>query len=256
MKGQTAMRLRDKVALISGAASGMGRASADAFAREGARVVVADILDDDGTAAVEEIKAAGGQAHYLHLDVTDEGSWSTAIDEVLDLFGRLDVLVNNAGISGTFDPDLSSTRFFDQLMLVNAKGVFLGIKHSAAAMARTGGGSVVNLSSISASVGQLGVHLGYGASKAAVKSMTTTAAVHYADAGIRVNAVAPGILPPMRTSRGSADPHWRAKQLDGVPMKRAGEVREVADVVLFLASDEASYVTGVEVLVDGGLTAL
>ncbi|OXM66342.1 MULTISPECIES: SDR family NAD(P)-dependent oxidoreductase [Amycolatopsis] len=250
------MRLRDKTALITGASSGMGRATATTFAREGAAVVVADINDDDGTTVVKEIQAGGGRARYLHLDVTDEGSWTTAIDEVLAEFGRLDVLVNNAGISGTFDPDLTSTAFFDQLMLVNAKGVFLGIKHGAAAMARTGGGSIVNLSSISASIGQLGVHLGYGASKAAVKSMTRTASVHYADDGIRVNAVAPGMLPPMRTSRGSADPVWRARQLDGVPMKRAGEVREVADVVLFLASDEASYVTGVEILVDGGLTAV
>jgi NAD(P)-dependent dehydrogenase (short-subunit alcohol dehydrogenase family) len=166
------------------------------------------------------------------------------------------VLVNSAGISGSFDPDLTSTSFFDQLMLVNAKGVFLGIKHASAAMARRGGGSIVNLSSISASIGQLGIHLGYGASKAAVTSMTRTAAVQHAADGIRVNAVAPGMLPPMRTSRGSADPAWRAKQIDGVPMKRAGEVQEVADVVVFLASDEASYVTGVELLVDGGLTAV
>ncbi|PXY18877.1 SDR family NAD(P)-dependent oxidoreductase [Prauserella muralis] len=250
------MRLHDKIALITGASSGMGHATAATFAREGATVVVADINDDDGTAAVKEIRAAGGQARYLHLDVTDEGAWIAGIDEVLAEFGRLDVLVNNAGISGTFDPDRTSTAFFDQLMLVNAKGVFLGIKHGAAAMARSGGGSIVNLSSISASIGQLGVHLGYGASKAAVKSMTRTASVQYADDGIRVNAVAPGMLPPMRTSRGSADPVWRAKQLDGVPMRRAGEVREVADVVLFLASDEASYVTGVEILVDGGLTAV
>ncbi|MFH8812963.1 SDR family NAD(P)-dependent oxidoreductase [Streptomyces hygroscopicus] len=250
------MRLPDKVALITGAASGMGRATAEAFCREGATVVIADIADEDGASAVDGIRAAGGQARYLHLDVTDESSWTAAIEAVLAEFGRLDILVNNAGISGTFDPDLSSTRFFDQLMRVNAKGVFLGIKHGAAAMARSGGGSIVNLSSISASIGQIGVHLGYGASKAAVKSMTTTAAVHYADAGIRVNAVAPGMLPAMRTSRGSADPVWRAKQIDGVPMKRAGEVREVADTVLFLASEEASYITGVEILVDGGLTAV
>ncbi|MFC9220295.1 SDR family NAD(P)-dependent oxidoreductase [Streptomyces hygroscopicus] len=250
------MRLPDKVALITGAASGMGRATAEAFCREGATVVIADIADEDGASAVEGIRAAGGQARYLHLDVTDESSWTAAIEAVLAESGRLDILVNNAGISGTFDPDLTSTRFFDQLMRVNAKGVFLGIKHGAAAMARSGGGSIVNLSSISASIGQIGVHLGYGASKAAVKSMTTTAAVHYADAGIRVNAVAPGMLPAMRTSRGSADPVWRAKQIDGVPMKRAGEVREVADAVLFLASEEASYITGVEILVDGGLTAV
>ncbi|MDN3058218.1 glucose 1-dehydrogenase [Streptomyces sp. SRF1] len=250
------MRLPDKVALITGAASGMGRATAEAFCREGATVVIADIADEDGASAVDGIRAAGGQARYLHLDVTDESSWTAAIEAVLAESGRLDILVNNAGISGTFDPDLTSTRFFDQLMRVNAKGVFLGIKHGAAAMARSGGGSIVNLSSISASIGQIGVHLGYGASKAAVKSMTTTAAVHYADAGIRVNAVAPGMLPAMRTSRGSADPVWRAKQIDGVPMKRAGEVREVADAVLFLAGEEASYITGVEILVDGGLTAV
>jgi NAD(P)-dependent dehydrogenase (short-subunit alcohol dehydrogenase family) len=250
------MRLRDKVALISGAANGMGRATAATFAREGATVVAADIDDDSGTAAVEEIHAAGGQARYLHLDVTDESSWSAVIDEVLDRFGRLDVLVNNAGISGTFDPDLTSTGFYDQLMLVNAKGVFLGIKHGAAAMARSGGGAIVNLTSVSASIGQPGVHMGYSASKAAVKAMTTTAAVHHAERGIRVNAVAPGLLPPMRTSRGSADPAWREAQIGGVPMKRAGEAREVADVVLFLASDESSYVTGVEVLVDGGLTSV
>jgi NAD(P)-dependent dehydrogenase (short-subunit alcohol dehydrogenase family) len=250
------MRLRDKVALISGAANGMGRATAARFAREGATVVAADIDDDSGAAAVEEIHAAGGQAHYLHLDVTDESSWSAVIDEVIDSFGRLDVLVNNAGISGTFDPDLTSTDFYDRLMLVNAKGAFLGIKHGAAAMARSGGGAIVNLTSVSASIGQPGVHMGYSASKAAIKAMTTTAAVQHAERGIRVNAVAPGLLPPMVTSRGSADPAWRAVQIGGVPMKRGGEVREVADVVLFLASDESSYVTGVEILVDGGLTSV
>jgi NAD(P)-dependent dehydrogenase (short-subunit alcohol dehydrogenase family) len=250
------MRLADKVALITGAAGGMGRATAETFSREGATVVVADIADEDGLRAAKEINAGGGTARYVHLDVTDEASWTAAIEETLDQYDRLDVLVNNAGISGTFDPDLTSTEFFDQLMLVNARGVFLGIKHGVAAMKHTGGGSIVNLSSISARIGQLGVHLGYGASKAAVKAMTTTAAVHYAGDGIRVNAVAPGMLPPMRTSRGSADPVWRAKQIDAVPMKRAGEVHEVADAVLFLASDESSYITGTELMVDGGLTAV
>jgi NAD(P)-dependent dehydrogenase (short-subunit alcohol dehydrogenase family) len=250
------MRLADKVALITGAAGGMGRATADTFIREGATVVVADIDDEAGNQVAEKINAADGAAHYVHLDVTDEASWTAAIEETLSRYTRLDVLVNNAGISGTFDPDLTSTEFFDQLMLVNARGVFLGIKHGVAAMKHSGGGSIVNLSSISAHIGQLGVHLGYGASKAAVKAMTTTAAVHYAGDGIRVNAVAPGMLPPMRTSRGSADPVWRAKQIDTVPLKRAGEVDEVADAVLFLASDESSYVTGTEIMVDGGLTAV
>lgn len=250
------MRMTGKIVLITGAANGMGRATAATLSREGAAVVLADIDDENGRRAAESIRASGGTADYLTLDVTDEDSWRTAIDTTVSRHGRLDVLVNNAGISGTFDPDLSSTDFYDRLMSVNARSAFLGIKHGAAAMKPTGGGSIVNLSSISASIGQLGVHIGYGASKAAVKSMTVTGAVHYAADGIRVNAVAPGMLPPMQTSRGSADPVWRAKQVEGVPMRRTGEVHEVADVVLFLASDESSYVTGVEILVDGGLTAV
>lgn len=250
------MRLAGKIALITGAANGMGCATAETFSREGAVVVIADVDDSVGTRVAERIDAAGGTARFVHLDVTDETAWPSTVDEVVGRYGRLDILVNNAGISGTFDPDLTSTEFFDRLISVNARGVFLGIKHGAAAMKSAGGGSIVNLSSISAHIGQLGVHLGYGASKAAVKAMTTTAAVHYADDGIRVNAVAPGMLPPMLTSRGSADPAWRARQIDGVPLKREGRIQEVADAILFLASDEASYVTGTELMVDGGLTAV
>ncbi|MGE0219859.1 SDR family NAD(P)-dependent oxidoreductase [Mycolicibacterium sp.] len=251
------MRLSNKIALVTGAAGGMGRATALTFAREGAGgVIIADIEDADGAAVVDEITAAGGAAYYVHLDVADEASWHAAITATLERFGRLDILVNNAGISGTFDPDRTSTAFFERLMAVNTRGAFLGIKHGTEAMKRTGGGSIVNLSSISAHIGQAEVHLGYSASKGAVKSMTTAAAVHYAGDGIRVNAVAPGMLPAMRTSRGSADPVWRAQQIDGVPLKREGKAQEVADVVLFLASDESSYVTGTEIMVDGGLTAV
>lgn len=250
------MRLEGKVALITGSASGMGDATARTFGAEGATVILTDINDVAGTRIAEEINASGGLAEYRHLDVSSEQSWRETIDLVLARHGRIDILVNNAGISGTLDPDLTSTEFFDQLISVNARSTFLGIKHGVRVMKATGGGSIVNLSSISANIGQLGVHLGYGASKAAVKSMTRTAAAQFADAGIRVNAVAPGMLPPMQTSRGSADPAWRATQIAAVPMKREGKVREVADVVLFLASDESSYVTGVEILVDGGLTAV
>lgn len=212
------MRMQNKIAILTGAAGGMGRASAEAFAREGAVVVVTDVLGHDGEATAAAIRAGGGRAEYRHLDVCDEESWIEVVDDVVERHGHLDVLVNNAGISGTYDPDLASTDFYDLLMRVNAQGVFLGIKHGSAAMARTGRGSIVNMSSISASIGQPGVHMGYGASKAAIAAMTRIAAVQHADCGVRVNAVAPGMLPAMRTSRGSADPSWRAQQIAGVPI--------------------------------------
>jgi NAD(P)-dependent dehydrogenase (short-subunit alcohol dehydrogenase family) len=176
--------------------------------------------------------------------------------QAVSAFGTLNVLVNNAGISGTFDADLMSTSAWDKLMNVNAKGVFFGMKYAAPAMRDAGGGAIVNASSISASVGQYGVHMGYSASKAAVQVMTKTAAVQFAKDGIRVNCVAPGMLPAMRTSKTSADPTWRAKSLEAVPMKRVGRVEEVGNAVLFLASDEASYITGTELVVDGGYLAV
>jgi NAD(P)-dependent dehydrogenase (short-subunit alcohol dehydrogenase family) len=148
-----------------------------------------------------------------------------------------------------------STTAWDKLMDVNAKGVFLGMKSGIAAMQKTGGGSIVNISSISGFVGQNAVHMAYNASKGAVRIMTKTAAVQYAKDGIRVNSVHPGFLPPMRTSKGSADPEWRAKMLRAVPMRREGRVEEVAHAVLFLASDDASYITGTEIVVDGGYLA-
>lgn len=250
------MRLAGKIAFITGAASGMGESEALTFAHEGATVVVADILEKEAQKVVETIVARGGKALYMKLDVTHESEWKTAIEQTVQTFGRLDILVNNAGISGTFDPDLTSTTAWDLLMNVNAKSVFLGMKYAVPAMRAAGGGAIVNTSSISASVGQYRVHMAYNASKAAVQVMTKSAAVHYAEDGIRVNAVAPGMLPAMRTSKGSADPAWRAKSIDAVPMKRAGHVDEVANAVLFLASDEASYITGTELVIDGGYLAL
>ena len=250
------MRLNGKVALITGAASGIGKSEALTFAREGARVIVADLMESEGLGVVKEIENLGGEAQFVKLDVTNEENWQTAIKQVASSFGKLDILVNNAGISGTFDPDLTSTSAWDLLMNVNAKGVFLGMKCAVPVMQANGGGTIVNTSSISASIGQHRVHMAYNASKAAVQVMTKCAAVHYADSGIRVNAVAPGMLPAMRTSKTSADPLWRAKSIDAVPMKRAGRVEEVANTVLFLASDESSYITGTEVVVDGGYLAL
>jgi len=252
------MRLKDKVALISGAASGMGAATARLFAREGAKaVVVADILDKEGEAVAGGIEKAGGRAAYMHLDVTDEAQWKAAIDKTVQAYGGLDVLVNNAGISGSAEQDLYDTAAWNRLMAVNATGVFLGMKYGIAAMKRGGRrGSVINLSSVSGIVGQGFIHVGYNASKGAVRLITKSGAAQHGKDGIRVNSVHPGLMPPMRTSGRTADPAVRAKTLKGVPLGRAGEVDEVAHAILFLASDEASYVTGAELVVDGGWTAV
>ena len=250
------MRLAGKVALITGGASGMGQSEATIFAREGARVVVGDVLEPQGRDIVDSIIKAGGQARFVTLDVTSEASWRDAVAAVVAAFGKLDILVNNAGISGTFDPDPMSTAAWDTLMSVNAKGVFLGLKHAIPAMRDAGSGAVVNISSISGFVGQDRVHMAYNASKGAVRIMTKSAAVQFAKDGVRVNSVHPGIMPPMRTSKASADPAWREKSLRAVPMKREGRVEEVAYAVLFLASDEASYITGTELVVDGGYLAV
>lgn len=251
------MRLKDKVALISGAASGMGAATARLFAREGARrVYVADILDREGAAVVEGITKAGGTATYLHLDVTDEAQWQDAVDRIVASDGGLDVLVNNAGISGSAEEDLYDTAAWNRLMAINATGVFLGMKHGIAAMKKRGKGSVINLSSISGIVGQGFIHVGYNASKGAVRLITKSGAAQHGRDNIRVNSVHPGLMPPMRTSGRTADPATRAKTLKGVPLGRAGEVDEVAYAILFLASDESSYVTGAELVVDGGWTAV
>ena len=250
------MRLDGKVALVSGAASGMGQSEALIFAREGAKVVVGDVMEAEGRQVADKIKAAGGQAMFVKLDVASEAEWEKAVKATVDAFGKLDVLVNNAGISGTFDPDTMSTPAWDRLMEVNAKGVFLGMKHAIPAMQRAGGGSIINISSISGVVGQLGIHMAYNASKGAVRTMTKSGAVQYAKDNIRVNSVHPGMLPPMKSSKGSADPAWRDKMIRAVPLKREGRVEEVAHAVLFLASDEASYITGVELPVDGGFLAM
>src|SRR6185369_2069984 len=179
------MRLGGKVALITGGASGMGQSEAVIFAREGAKVIVADVLEAEGKKVADSL---GGAGRFVALDVTNEAAWQQAIATAVATFGKLDVLVNNAGISGTFDPDMLSTTAWDKLMDVNAKGVFLGMKTGIAAMQKTGGGSIVNISSISGFVGQAAVHMAYNASKGAVRIMTKTAAVQYAKDGIRVNS--------------------------------------------------------------------
>jgi NAD(P)-dependent dehydrogenase (short-subunit alcohol dehydrogenase family) len=247
------MRLAGKVAMVTGGASGMGKSEATIFAREGARVIVADVLEAEGK---EVAKSIGDAARFIELDVTKEPEWEAAVAFAEREFGKLDVLVNNAGISGTYTSDLTSSAAWDRVMEINAKGVFLGMKCAIPALKRAGGGAIVNISSISGFAGQHGVHMAYNASKGAVRIMTKTAAVQWAADNIRVNSVHPGFMPAMRTSVGSANPEWRAKVLKAVPMKREGRVEEVANAVLFLASDEASYITGTELVVDGGFLAM
>ena len=250
------MRLAGKVAIITGGAHGMGESEALIFAREGATVVVADVDQAAGAQVAGKITGGGGKARFAKLDVTSEAEWQDVIRSTTSAYGRLDILVNNAGISGSSDPDTTSTQSWDTIMGVNAKGVFLGMKHAVPAMRQSGGGAIVNISSISGFVGQDRLHMAYNASKGAVRIMTKSGAVQYARDGIRVNSVHPGFMPPMRTSKISADPAWRQPFLETVPMKREGRVEEVAHAVLFLASDEASYITGTELVVDGGFLAV
>jgi len=250
------MRLQGKVALITGAANGMGETEATMFAKEGAQVVVTDLLEEAGRRVVAAIAAAGGEARFARLDVTSEEDWQETVTTTVATFGTLDILVNNAGISGTFDPDIMSTAAWDRLMAVHARGVFLGMKYATPAMQKTGGGAIVNISSISGFVGQDYIYMAYNASKGAGRLMTKSAAVQYAKDGIRVNSVHPGVMPPMRTSKASADPARRAEMLANVPMGREGRREEVGYAVLFLASDEASYITGTELVVNGGYLAL
>ena len=249
------MRLRDKVALITGSAGGIGEATARICAREGAQVIVADVLDREGNKVAESIVADGGQAFFVRLNVADEEQWRDTLQAIVQRCGRLNILVNNAGVSGAV-PELTSTEHWDRYMAINAKGTFLGIKHAAPEIRKAGGGSIVNVSSISGIVGQEFVHMGYNASKGAIRLMTKSAAVQYAKDGIRVNSVHPGLMPPMRTSVTAADPSVRQRITEGIPMRRAGRAEEAAYAVLFLASDEASYITGTELVVDGGYLAL
>jgi NAD(P)-dependent dehydrogenase (short-subunit alcohol dehydrogenase family) len=250
------MRLSGKVAIVTGAASGMGAATARRFAKEGASVVIADMLEAEGKAVAEGITAAGGKAMFLALNVTDEAGWKTLMDATVAAFGRLDILVNNAGISGSATNDLLESGMWERVMAVNSTGVFLGTAAAVRQMQKNGGGSIVNLSSISGVVGQTMVHMSYNAAKGAVRIMTKSTAVQFGKDRIRCNSVHPGLMPPMRTSGATADPEVRAKMLRAVPLGRTGEVDEVANAILFLASDEASYVTGAELYVDGGYLAM
>lgn len=249
------MRLADKVALISGAARGMGAEEAKLFAREGARVVLGDVRDEAAEQVVAEIRQEGGDAAYAHLDVSDEAAWREAVAVAESAYGRLDILVNNAGIAIYSRGEDDSVDDFDRLINVNARGTYVGMRAAIPAMRRAGGGAIVNISSISGLVGQMHVHAGYNASKGAVHIMTKSMAVQYAQHGIRVNSVHPGPIQTDMNKNAWSDPERRQQAEQSTPLGRYGQPLEVANAVLFLASDDASYITGAELVVDGGYTA-
>ena len=250
------MRVKNKVAIITGGAFGMGKSTCEIFAREGAKVVIADIEDEAGQALAEQMIAQNLEATYHHLNVTSESDWAVAVEAAADKYGKLDTLVNNAGISGSAANDLDDTEVWNELMEINSTGPFFGIKYCAPAMLRAGAGAIVNISSISGIIGQGFIHPGYNASKGAIRLLTKQAASRFGEDNIRVNSVHPGLMPPMRTSGRTADPVVRAEMVKRVPLGRNGEVWEVAYATLFLCSDEASYITGAELHVDGGHCAV
>ena len=247
------MRLEGKVALISGGARGMGAEEALLFAREGAKVVVCDVLEAEGRAVAASIP--GGQAIFARLDVTKEADWQRAVSLAEEIYKRLDILVNNAGVSAVGGIEDTTAEGWDRVMEVNAKGVFLGTKYAIPAMQRAGGGSIINISSQLGIVAMSESSPQYIASKGAVRLLTKSTAIQYAADGIRCNSVHPGpIVTPMTDFRRS-DPAVRELMTSRIPLGRYGEAIDVAYGVLYLASDEASFVTGSELVIDGGWVA-
>ncbi len=249
------MRLEGKVAFISGGARGMGAAEALMFAREGAKVAIGDLLEDEGRKVVEQIAEAGGQALFVRLDVTSESGWQRAVAATVGAFGKLDVLVNNAGIRAQGRVEDVTVEDWDRVMNVNAKGTFLGTKAAIPEMRRAGGGSIINISSQLGLVGNASSSPQYHASKGAVRLFTKAAAIQYAKDAIRVNSVHPGPIATPMTEAGRADPKRYEKMVSGIPLGRYGESEDVAYGVLFLASNESSFMTGSELVIDGGWTA-
>ena len=246
-------RLDGKVAFISGGARGQGAAEARLFAREGAKVVFGDVLDEEGKAVESEIRESGGEATYLHLDVSREPAWRSAIETTVRAYDKLDILVNNAGILLIKGIEETSEEEWDHVMAINTKGVFFGTKHAIPAMRQAGGGSIVNISSTAGVVG-IGP-AAYTATKGAVRPFSKMAAIKYAKENIRCNCVIPGTLDTLINREIFADPQMREERMRRIPLGRFGQAEDVAYGVLYLASDESSFVTGSELVIDGGTTA-
>ena len=249
------MRLEGKVAIITGGARGQGATEARMFAQEGARVVIGDIRDEQGMQVEAEIRELGGEAVYLHLDVTSTDDWQQAIDTAEQRFGKVDVLVNNAAIVLRKNIEETTADDWDNIMEINAKGVFLGTKAVIPAMRRAGGGSIINISSISGLV-SIGPPA-YVATKGAVRLFTKSTAIQYAAENIRANSIHPGSVDTdmRREGMGASTPEEIQERINQIPLGRVGTTEDIAYGVLFLASDESSFMTGSEVVIDGGYTA-
>lgn len=249
-------RLDNRVALVSGGARGQGAEHARLMAREGAAVVISDVLDEPGVLLAKEIRTGGGRADYVHLDVRDDDEWSAAVACAESKFGKLDVLVNNAGIV-TYEAVTDCTdEEWNRTVAINQTGVFYGMRAAIPALRRAGGGSIINVSSIFGGVRGVGGYIAYSATKAAVLAMTKSAAISYGPDNIRVNAIAPGALDTPMLREEAAHFGLDADAVaDGQPIARLAHASETSTAVLYLASDEASYVTGILLTIDGGLTA-
>jgi len=250
-------KLDGKVALISGGARGQGAAEAHAFTAEGASVVFGDILDDAGAAVEAEVTAAGGKATYVRLDVTLEEDWRAAVAEAVSRYGKLDILVNNAGIVINRVPIEERTlEEWDRVQAVNARGVFLGMKHAIPAMRAAGGGSIINICSVAGYGQSTHQEPAYAASKGAVRILSKVAATQHAKDKIRSNAIFPGPVDTEMIHAAMSDPKVLAERLSRVPLGRLGRIDEIVSAVIYLASDESAYMTAGEMVIDGGATSM
>ena len=252
----TTARLAGKVALITGAGGGLGRVGAELFAAEGAQVVVADAVEDAGRATVDAIRAAGGEAEFVAVDVSQAAQVQAMVAFAVEVFGGLHVLYNNAGILPPEDAGTADTPedVWDRVMAVNLKGVWLCCRHGIPALIESGGGSVINVASLVALMGSAVAQIAYTASKGGVLSMTREMAVEYARTGVRINALCPGPIQTPLMAELLADPAKRARRLVHVPIGRFGRADEIASAALFLASDDSSLMTGASLVVDGGIS--
>ena len=244
---------RGKVALVTGASRGIGASEVRLLAAKGARVLATDILDDLGAALAKEISAGGAKAAYVHLDATRTADWERAVEQAVEMFGQLDILINNAGVHGRLGLEETSEEEWHRVLDNDLKTAWLGMKHCIPVMRRCGGGAVVNTSSVYGLIAS-GKATAYHAAKGGVLMVSKAAAVEYAQDGIRVNSIHPGLVDTPMTE--TLPPPWKASLLNATPMKRSASTDEVARAAVFLVSDDASFITGTQLIVDGGLTAI